>query len=336
MTFISGRNISGQRGLLLLEELGLHSEFGPPKMGMHQTTGIIFEVARYSTNDGPGIRTTVFFKGCPLHCVWCHNPEGQSPAPQLVFRPDRCIHCLSCMRVCPHHAIVLIDGNPIVLGDRCEFSGECVRICQSGAREIAGKEITVGDLMQEIEKDTIFYDESRGGITFSGGEPFMQPVFLQTLLGLCKERRIHTAVETCGFVDSATLLGTSPYVDLYLYDLKVIDDGKHQSLTGVSNKTILENLRKLSRSHGHITVRFPVIPGVNDSDQDISQFGEFVSSIEKVDGVDILPYHKLGMEKYKRLGGRYRMAEIQPPTSEEMTGIAETLKGFGLSVRIGG
>lgn len=334
MTFILGHNISGEGVLLLLEELSLRSEFRPPNMGMHQITGIIFDIARYSTHDGPGIRTTVFFKGCPLRCVWCHSPEGQSPAPQLVFRPDRCIHCFSCIEVCPHHAIALIDGSPMVLGDRCEFSGECVRICQSGAREIAGKKITVGDLMQEIEKDTIFYDESSGGITFSGGEPFMQPAFLRSLLELCKERRIHTAVETCGFVDSAILLDISPHPDLYLYDLKIIDDGKHRSLTGVSNKKILENLRKLSRSHGHITIRFPVIPGVNDSDQDISQFGEFVSSIE-VDGVDILPYHKLGMEKYKRLGVRYRLAEIQPPTSEEMTGIAETLRGFGLSVRIG-
>jgi len=230
---------------------------------------------------------------------------------------------------------VLVDGNPMVLEDECQVSGECVRICQSGAREIAGKKITVADLMQEIEKDTIFYDESGGGITFSGGEPFMQPVFLQTLLTLCKERRIHTAVETCGFVDSAALVSTIPYVDLYLYDLKAIDDEKHQRLTGVSNKTILKNLRDLSRSHNRITIRFPVIPGVNDSDRDISQIGEFVSAMEKVDGIDILPYHKLGIEKYKRLGMMYRMGEMRPPTSEEMTEIAERLRRFGLETKVG-
>jgi len=236
------------------------------------------------------------------------------------------------MKVCPNHAIVLVDDNPMVLDDECQLSGECVRICQSGAREIAGKRITVADLVQEMEKDTIFYDESGGGVTFSGGEPFMQPVFLQTRLRICNERRIHTAVETCGFVDSETLLSTSPYVELYLYDLKVIDDEKHQSLTGVSNKRILENLRKLSGRHAHITIRFPVIPGVNDNERDVSQIGEFVSSMEKVERIDILPYHKLGIEKYERLGKSYRMAEMRPPTSEQITGIAERLRSFGLGV----
>jgi len=224
----------------------------------------------------------------------------------------------------------------MVLDDKCQLSGKCVLACQSEAREIAGTRITVSDLIQEIEKDTVFYDESGGGITFSGGEPYMQPVFLQTLLRLCKQRRIHTAVETCGFVDSSTLLASSPYVNLYLYDLKVIDDRKHQSLTGVSNKMILENLRKLSRLHDHITIRFPVIPGVNDGDRDVSQIGEFVSSMGKVDGIDIIPYHKLGIEKYKRLGMRYRMAEMPPPTSEEMTGIAERLRTYGLDAKVGG
>jgi pyruvate formate lyase activating enzyme len=224
----------------------------------------------------------------------------------------------------------------MVLDDECQLSGECVRICQSGAREIAGKRITVVDLVQEIEKDTIFYDESGGGVTFSGGEPFMQPIYLQTLLRICNERRIHTAVETCGYVDSTMLLSTTPYVGLYLYDLKVIDDEKHQSLTGVSNKRILENLRKLSSCHDHITIRFPVIPGVNDNERDVSQIGGFVSSMEKVEGIDILPYHKLGIEKYKRLGKSYRMAEMRPPTSEQITGIAERLRRFGVSVKIGG
>ncbi len=240
------------------------------------------------------------------------------------------------MNACPRHAIVLIDGDPMALDDKCQLTGKCVLACQSEAREIVGTRITVSDLIQEIEKDTVFYDESGGGITFSGGEPYMQPVFLQTLLRLCRQRRIHTAVETCGFVDSATLLAASPYVNLYLYDLKVIDDKKHQSLTGVSNKMILENLRRLSRVHNHITIRFPVIPGMNDNVRDVSQIGEFVSSMEKVDGIDILPYHKLGIEKYKRLGMRYRMVEMRPPASEEMIVIAERLKSYGLSAKVGG
>jgi len=297
---------------------------------------MIFDIVRYSTHDGPGIRTTVFLKGCPLDCWWCHNPEGQSPAPQLVVRPDRCIHCLSCLTACRNQAVVLVDGNPITMPDKCRLVGNCVRTCQSGAREIAGSRITVPDLLEEIEKDTVFYDESGGGVTFSGGEPFMQPIFLKALLRFCKEKRIHTAVETCGFVDSATLLSASPYVDLYLYDLKVADDEKHRRFTGVSNKLILENLRNLSRSLSHIAVRFPVIPGVNDSDEDVSRIGEFVSSLRNVEEVDILPYHKLGIEKYNRLGMRYRMAEMRQPTPGEVTRITGRLRSFGLTVKVGG
>jgi pyruvate formate lyase activating enzyme len=200
---------------------------------------------------------------------------------------------------------------------------------------MAGREVTVVDLMEEIEKDTVFYDESEGGVTFSGGEPFMQPIFLRALLKLCKERKIHTAVETCGFVDTATLLATCPHVDLYLYDLKVVDKEKHQRLTGVSNKLILENLEQLSRSQNHIIIRFPLIPGVNNG-EDVSQVGEYVSSLESVEEVDILPYHKLGLEKYTRLGMRYRMAGIEPLPSEEVTKIADRLRGFGLTVKVGG
>jgi len=301
-----------------------------------ESTGTVFDIARYSTHDGPGIRTTIFFKGCPLDCWWCHNPESQSPKPQLVFRADRCIHCLSCLEACPRHAIVLIDGNPVVLSDKCRLSGNCVRACQSGAREIAGKRVTVVDLMEEIEKDTVFYDESSGGVTFSGGEPFMQPIFLRTLLRLCKERRIQTAVETCGFIDTGTLLNTSPYVDLYLYDLKVIDDKKHQRFTGVSNRVILENLRQLSRSHDHITIRFPVIPGVNDDDRSVSQVGDFVCSLQRVKEVDVLPYHQHGIDKYRRLGMRYRMTETHPLSNEEVARITERLSSFGLRVKVGG
>lgn len=243
---------------------------------------------------------------------------------------------MSCLEACPNHAIVLIDGNPVALNDKCRLSGNCLQVCQSGAREIAGKKIAVADLMVEIEKDTVFYDESHGGVTFSGGEPFMQPIFLQTLLRLCKKRKIHTAVETCGFVDSGTLLSTTPYVDLYLYDLKVIDDERHRRFTSVSNKVILENLRKLSRSHDHITIRFPVIPGVNDDNENVSEIGEFVLLLGNVEEVDILPYHKLGIEKYKRLGMKYRMAEIQPPSKEEVARIAERLRSLGLKVKVGG
>jgi len=321
---------------MLLQNTGLYTRSEHKELEMPQITGTVFDIRRYSIHDGPGIRTSVFFKGCPLDCWWCHNPESQSPASQLVYRPERCIHCLSCLKACPNQAIVLIDGNPMALDNECRLSGNCVRVCQSGAREIAGMKIAAMDVMVEIEKDTVFYDESDGGVTFSGGEPFMQPIFLQSLLRMCKERKIHTAVETCGFVDSGTLLSTAPFVDLYLYDLKVIDEEKHKRFTGVSNKTILENLTSLSRSHGHITIRFPLIPGVNDDNGNISRIGEFVSRLGNVEEVDVLPYHKLGIEKYKRLGMKYRMEEIQPPSKEEVEKIAERFRSHGLKVKVGG
>lgn len=188
---------------------------------------------------------------------------------------------------------------------------------------MAGKQATVGNIMGLVEKDTVFYDESGGGVTFSGGEPFAQPIFLQTLLRLCKERRIHTVVETCGYVNAATLLGSSANVDLYLYDLKVIDSEKHQKFTGVSNKVILENLRLLSNSHNQVIVRVPLIPGVNDQEEDISQLGEFVSSLRSVKEVDVLPYHELGIEKYKRLGMEHKMPEVQPLSGEGVNEIGQ-------------
>ena len=298
--------------------------------------GIVFNIARYSTHDGPGIRTTVFFKGCSLDCWWCHNPEGQSPGPQVIYRADRCIHCLSCLKACPHHAIVVIDGNPLALKGSCQLSGDCVRVCQTGAREMVGRRMTVTDVMKEIEKDTVFYDESDGGVTFSGGEPFMQPMFLRTLLRLCKEKRIHTAVETCGFVDPDSLMSASPYIDRYFYDLKIMENERHRKFTRVPNKLILQNLRELARSHDHITIRFPVIPEVNDDDENVSLLGEFVSSLRNVGEVDVLPYHKLGIEKYRSLGIEYRMPKATPPSSEEVARIAERFRSYGLRVKVGG
>jgi len=320
----------------MLQQSGISRELESQEKGILQTAGTIFDVMKYSTHDGPGIRTTVFLKGCPLHCWWCHNPEGQSPAPQLVFRTERCIHCLGCVKACPNHAIEVVDGNPIVVGEKCRLDGFCVSACQTGAREIAGKRVTVAGILEAVERDTVFYDESGGGVTFSGGEPFMQPIFLKTLLKLCKERRIHTAVETCGFVDSSTLLSSVADVDLLLYDLKVMDDERHREFTGVPNNRILENLKKLSNSQVEIIVRFPVIPGVNDYDGNVSRIGEFVSELGNVKEIDILPYHELGIEKYKQLGLKHNMPEVQLLSTERLTEIGGKLESYGLRVKVGG
>jgi pyruvate formate lyase activating enzyme len=201
---------------------------------------------------------------------------------------------------------------------------------------MAGRVVGVSEVMAEIEKDTVFYDESDGGVTFSGGEPFMQSGFLQTLLEACGQRKIRTAVETCGFVGSEALLKSSPYVDLFLYDVKVVDDGVHRKFTGSSNDIILKNLRQLSKVHDHIIVRFPLIPGVNDDDSNLFRLGEFVSSLEMVKEIDVLPYHELGIEKYKRLGMVNRMPEVKPPSASRVDGVVEKLQHFGLMVKIGG
>ena len=320
----------------MLEQYSPLNEHEHRENSIEETTGTIFDIVKFSTHDGPGIRTAVFFKGCPLHCWWCHNPEGQLPAAQLVYREERCIRCFSCVEACPNHAIQILDGTPTLLRDACRLSGLCARVCQTKAREIAGKQVRVSDVMTEVEKDNIFYDESGGGATFSGGEPFMQPIFLQNLLEACKERRIHTAVETCGFVNAETLRASYPYVDLYLYDLKVIDDETHRKFTGVSNEMILKNLRQLSHSHDHVIVRFPIIPGVNDDDENVLRLGEFVSSLGSVKEIDVLPYHELGLEKYKRLGMINRMPEVELPSSPRVSGIVEKLEGFGLLVKVGG
>jgi pyruvate formate lyase activating enzyme len=201
---------------------------------------------------------------------------------------------------------------------------------------MAGRRLRVTDVMEEVEKDRIFYDESGGGVTFSGGEPFLQPIFLLRLLEACNDRGIHTAVETCGFVDYQTLLKSSPHVGLYLYDLKVIDSATHRKFTGVSNETILKNLQQLSQVHDHIIVRFPVIPGVNDDDANVARLGEFVSSLRSVKEVHVLPYHDLGVEKYRRFGMVNKMTRVEPPTARRIESTVRSLESFGLLVKVGG
>jgi len=255
---------------------------------------------------------------------------------QVVYREDRCIRCFSCVEACPTHAIEIHEGTPILFRNACKLSGICVSVCQAKAREMAGRRAGVSEVMSEIEKDTVFYDESGGGATFSGGEPFLQPVFLQSLLEACNDRRIHTAVETCGFVDRKTLLNSSPHVDLYLYDLKVIDNEIHRKFTGSSNEMILNNLRQLSQVHDHIIVRFPLIPGANDDDSNILRMGEFVSALGSVKEIDVLPYHEHGVEKYKRLGMVSMMRDVKAPSDSRINEVVEKLEGFGLMVKVGG
>jgi pyruvate formate lyase activating enzyme len=299
---------------------------------MHTLTGTIFNIQKFSLHDGPGIRTTVFFKGCPLHCQWCHNPESQPTGQQVVFFPARCIACGACIETCPQGAITLSQAGALTDLELCDQCGDCVEDCYSQARELVGRQVSVVEVMAEIESDRPFYEESGGGATFSGGEPLMQPDFLLALLKACKTEEIHTTVDTCGFASWNVLERIQPYTDLFLFDLKIMDQAQHQEYTGASNEPILRNLRRLSESGQVIRLRLPIIPGINDQPEQIRQIGEFAAGLPHLDEVDILPYHNIAAEKYRRLNIVYALPDLPAPSAEHLAEITQTLRGFGLKV----
>jgi pyruvate formate lyase activating enzyme len=300
-----------------------------------QVPGLVFDIRHYSVHDGPGIRTAVFFKGCPLSCWWCHNPEGRSPEPNLVLDGKRCLDCGECLAVCPEGATIREEGVIRTLPALCRVCGACAEACPAEARQIAGRWMAATAVIAEIEKDVVFYDESGGGVTFSGGEPLAQPQFLEALLEACAGRRIHTAVDTCGYGDLSLLLHLSEKVDLFLYDFKMLDPGKHRKYTGVSNDPILENLEALAQRKKPVVIRFPIIPGVNDGGEDIHKMCAFLSRLS-LRRIDLLPYHRIGVDKYPRIGMKYRLEELQPPPAEHVQQIAAQFEREGFAVRIGG
>ncbi len=298
--------------------------------------GVIFDIRKYAIHDGPGIRTTVFFKGCPLRCWWCHNPEGQNIEPELVYRESRCIGCGECSRSCKREAISLAAQSISVNRDNCVLCGNCCRVCPSDALSIAGKQMSVNEILEEIEKDRTFYEESGGGVTFSGGEPLLQPDFLNALLNECKERAIHTTVDTCGFAQYEIIDRMRDKVGLFLYDIKTMDSRKHRKYTGASNERILRNLKKLAKDGSSIVVSFPIIPGINDDDKNVMKTAEFISSLPNILQVNLLPYHRAGIEKYKNLGKPYKLTKIQPPSNQSVKSVKEKMEAFGLRVGVGG
>ena len=253
-----------------------------------------------------------------------------------MFRASRCIRCGACLEVCAQGAISW-DGDVMSTDrEKCVLGGACVEACYAEAREIVGQKMTVAQVVAEIERDIAFYDESDGGVTFSGGEPLLQRDFLLALLQACKEKEIHTAVDTCGFATWETLGSIREHVNLFLYDLKLMDDAKHRKFTGVSNELILRNLQMLSTRGHNITLRVPIIPGINDDDENICQTAAFAAALPHLNEVDILPYHHAGTEKCKRLNKVYGLLETRPPSGERMAEIAQILEEFGLQVKIGG
>ena len=303
---------------------------------MNSIIGNIFNIQRFSVHDGPGIRTTVFFKGCPLHCLWCHNPESISPRKELMFSESRCLRCDACFEACPNGAVVRDDGRFLTVRERCQQCGTCLDVCYSEARTLIGGEMTVVEVMSEIRKDAVFYDRAKRSVTFSGGEPLLQHDFLLAILKKCKGANIHTTVDTTGFTQSDKLEELRGYVDLFLYDVKTLDDAKHRQFTGVSNAVILHNLKLLSSWGKSIIVRIPVIPEFNDDRESIRAIAQFVVSLKNVRDINLLPYHTTGNEKRERLGSRQEMNGIASPSAAHMAMLAAEIQKFSLTVSIGG
>lgn len=289
-------------------------------------SGLVFNIQRFSVHDGPGLRTTVFLKGCPAHCPWCHNPESQSHVPELLSFPERCIDCGTCRSVCPH-------GTDPAL---CTACGVCAEACPAEARQVAGRIMTVGDVLDVVSRDRIFYEESGGGVTFSGGEPFAQPAFLRALLAASKQAGLSTVVDTCGSVARRMLLDAAPLVDLFLFDLKMLDAERHVKVIGVPLAPILANLEALASANHAIWVRVPIVPSFTDADRDLAAIAALAASLPAVRRVSLLPYHAIGAGKFARLRKDYELAHIAPPDRRRMEQIAGLFSARGLDARIGG
>ncbi len=300
--------------------------------------GVISALQRFSVHDGPGIRTLVFMKGCPLRCLWCGNPETQLNKKVISWRAARCSRCGECAKACPANAIKFSKrGQPRINRKSCAACGLCAEACPSGAMRVIGQKISVEELLSEIEKDIPFYRNSGGGVTVGGGEPTLQAQFVSVFLKKCKmELGINTAVETCGYARFDSLKQTIMEADLIYYDIKHVDSVKHHELTGVLNDLIIGNLRKISQEDRQIIIRIPVIPGYNDSEDSLRETGKLITGLGKsVKKVELLPYHNYGTSKYHELGRRYKLKSLEPPTKEQLLHLQSIIENFGIDTEIG-
>jgi len=300
---------------------------------LERIEGTVFDIQRYSLDDGPGLRTSVFLKGCPLRCSWCSNPESQRPEPELTFFATNCLVCGTCVEACGPGARKIEDGRLHWERDLCNLSGECVRVCPAEAMGWRGQPRTAGEVIQEALRDRAFYEDG-GGVTLTGGEPALQPAFAEAILRLAKAENLSTAIETTGNAPWEILERLLPYLDLWLYDLKHMDSETHRKYTGVGNELILANLRKLANLKAPLRVRIPFVPGVNSSGENLRETAWFVAELgEAVQSVDLLPYHALGRTKYEALGRLYPGEGFQPPNEAEVDSAAGFLRSHGLRVK---
>jgi len=281
-------------------------------------TGRIFDIQRFSIHDGPGIRTTVFFKGCPLRCLWCHNPEGIDAKPQLAFAPERCIACGECVKACPETALARNQSGKAVLDRaRCNACGACAPVCDAQALEIVGRDVAVDEVMAVVLRDRDYYAASGGGLTLSGGEPLAQPEFAEALLRAARQERLHCSVETSGFAEWRRLERLLPLVDLWLYDYKETNPQLHASFTGESNELVLANLRALDRAGARLVLRCPMVPDYNARPEHLDGIAALARELRHLDGVELLPYHRLGQSKLARFGFSSRMpATVKAPDKD--------------------
>jgi pyruvate formate lyase activating enzyme len=311
------------------------------------SVGVVFNIQRFSIHDGPGIRTTVFLKGCPMRCYWCHNPEGRHPYPEIRYHADRCIACGACVAACPNHAHELVNGAHVFNRDLCRVSGECVQTCYSGALELNGRLMSVSQILEEVLRDRAFYDGSNGGVTLSGGEPSLFSHFARCILEACKAEGLHTAIETCGEIAWRSYEEILPFTDLVMMDLKLVTPENHLAVTGRSNERILANARNLALSDKPLLFRTPVVPTVNDNEEEVAKISQFIRSLidlrHRNGGVvknhaaityELLPFHKLASDKYTSLGMDYPAAALDTPAKSRMLELLDVVKMHGIDARI--
>ncbi len=295
--------------------------------------GLIFNIQRFSIHDGPGIRTTVFFKGCPLICKWCSNPEGINATQEIMVDDDKCIHCGECKKACPEEAVIGIEGNKRIDAGKCTLCMKCVDVCPVKALQCVGDFLSVSAVIEKAKRDALFYRNSGGGVTLSGGEALLQWEFARDLLKICKEEGWHTALDTTGFASWVNMREVLKYVDLVLYDIKHMDEKSHIEGTGVSNKLILENIEKTA-SMASIWIRIPVLPGYNDSSEHMEMIAQVASKVV-VAKVSLLPYHEWGRHKYGKLGTDYSFEYPGLINDEKLKEISGIFEGKGLEVTVG-